>query len=157
LIYSFVRLPSLRATRATCCSSSSPALPERRAQQLIAASFFLLAAYITVEAIRHADHNGHPKPRWIGIGLAAVTAPTMSILASANRQIGNRLRSAATVKEASQTQFCAYLSIALILGLGANALAGWWWADPLAVLAIAAVPAKKGRDSWRGEDCCDAC
>jgi divalent metal cation (Fe/Co/Zn/Cd) transporter len=81
----------------------------------------------------------------------------MSILASANRQIGNRLRSAATVEEASQTQFCAYLSIALILGLGANALAGWWWADPLAVLAIAAVPAKEGRDSWRGEDCCDAC
>ena len=70
---------------------------------------------------------------------------------------GNQLHSAATVKEAAQTQLCAYLSVALLLGLGANALAGWWWADPLAALAIAAVAIKEGRESWRGEGCCDAC
>ena len=71
--------------------------------------------------------------------------------------MGHRLNSSATVKEASQTQLCAYLSVALLLGLGANALAGWWWADPLAALAIAAVAVNEGRASWRGEGCCDNC
>jgi divalent metal cation (Fe/Co/Zn/Cd) transporter len=130
---------------------------ERRAQQLIAATFFLLAAYVGVEAIRTLAGGGHPKPSWVGIGLAAFTAPTMPLLAHAKRRLGNQLRSAATVKEASQTQLCAYLSIALLFGLGANALAGWWWADPITALAIAAVAVKEGRESWRGEGCCDAC
>jgi hypothetical protein len=59
--------------------------------------------------------------------------------------------------EASQTQLCAYLSVALLVGLHANALFGWWWADPLAALAIAAIAFKEARESWRGEGCCDAC
>jgi divalent metal cation (Fe/Co/Zn/Cd) transporter len=61
------------------------------------------------------------------------------------------------VKEAAQTQLCAYLSVALLLGLGANALFGLWWMDPAAALFIAAVAVKEGRESWRGEGCCDAC
>jgi divalent metal cation (Fe/Co/Zn/Cd) transporter len=130
---------------------------ERRAQQLIAASFFLLAGYVGVEALRTLVNGDHPAASWVGIGLAAVTAPTMPLLAYAKRRLGNQLHSAATVKEAAQTQLCAYLSIALLLGLGANALAGWWWADPLAALIIAAVALKEGRESWRGEGCCDAC
>ena len=48
---------------------------------------------------------------------------------------------------------CAYLSIALLVGLGANALFGWWWADPLAALVIAAVAVREGRASWRGDGC----
>jgi divalent metal cation (Fe/Co/Zn/Cd) transporter len=130
---------------------------ERRAQQLIALSFFVLAAYVGVEAVRTLLNGDHPEPSWVGIGLAAFTAPTMPLLAHAKRRIGNQLHSAATVKEASQTQLCAYLSIALLLGLGANALAGWWWADPAAALVIAAVALKEGRESWRGEGCCDTC
>jgi divalent metal cation (Fe/Co/Zn/Cd) transporter len=136
-------------------SSSSSA--ERRAQQLIAASFFLLAAYIAVEAVRTLVSQDHPDPSWVGIGLAAFTVLTMPILASAKRRVGKELQSAATVKEASQTQLCAYLSIALVLGLGANAFAGWWWADPLTALFIAVVALKEGRESWRGKGCCDAC
>ena len=130
---------------------------ERRAQQLIAVSFFLLAGYVGVEALRTLVNADHPAASWVGIGLAAFTAPTMPLLAYAKRRLGNQLHSSATVKEAAQTQLCAYLSIALLLGLGANALAGWWWADPLAALAIAAVALKEGRESWRGEGCCDAC
>jgi hypothetical protein len=130
---------------------------ERRAQQLIAVSFFVLAAYVGVEALRTLLSGDHPEASWVGIGLAAFTAPTMPLLAYAKRRVGNQLHSAATVKEAAQTQLCAYLSIALLLGLGANALAGWWWADPLTALVIAAVAAKEGRESWRGEGCCDAC
>jgi len=130
---------------------------ERRAQQLIALSFFLLAGYIGVEALRTLVNVDHPAASWVGIGLAAFTAATMPLLACAKRRLGNQLHSAATVKEAAQTQLCAYLSIALLLGLGANALAGWWWADPLTALFIAAVALKEGRESWRGEGCCDSC
>ena len=130
---------------------------ERRAQQLIAVSFFLLAGYVGVEALRTLVNADHPDASWVGIGLAAFTAPTMPLLAYAKRRLGNQLHSSATVKEAAQTQLCAYLSIALLLGLGANALAGWWWADPLTALVIAVVAVKEGRESWHGEGCCDAC
>jgi divalent metal cation (Fe/Co/Zn/Cd) transporter len=130
---------------------------ERRAQQMIAASFFVLAAYVTVESIRTLVSGSHPETSWVGVGLAAFTAVTMPLLAVAKRRVGNNLHSAATVKEASQTSLCAYLSIALLVGLLANALAGWWWADPLAALAIAAIALREGRQSWRGDGCCDAC
>jgi len=134
---------------------SSPAA-ERRAQQLIAASYAVLVAYIGVEAIRDLAGSHHPGASWVGIGLAAVTAPTMPLLARAKRTVGRKLDSSATVSEAGQNMICAYLSIALLAGLLANALAGWWWADPAAALAIAAVAAREGVESWRGESC-DCC
>ncbi len=130
---------------------------ERRAQQMIAAGFFILAVYVTAESIRTFVGGSHPETSWVGVGLAAFTAVTMPMLAAAKRRVGNKLHSAATVKEASQTSLCAYLSIALLVGLLANALAGWWWADPLAALVIAAIAVNEGRESWRGEGCCDFC
>jgi divalent metal cation (Fe/Co/Zn/Cd) transporter len=130
---------------------------ERRAQQLIAVSFFVLAAYVAAEAIRTLIGGTHPDASWIGIGLAAFTAPTMPLLALAKRRVGNRLGSAATVQDGVQNMICAYLSVALLAGLLANALAGWWWADPLAALVIVAVALREGRESWRGEGCCNSC
>jgi divalent metal cation (Fe/Co/Zn/Cd) transporter len=130
---------------------------ERRAQQLIAASFFVLAAYVGVEATRTLVISDHPSTSWVGVGLAAFTAPTMPLLALVKRRIGRQLNSSATVKEGAQNMVCAYLSIALLFGLLLNALAGWWWADPAAALLIAAVAAREGRESWRGEGCCDTC
>jgi divalent metal cation (Fe/Co/Zn/Cd) transporter len=130
---------------------------ERRAQQLIAISFFVLAAYVGIEATRTLIGGDHPEVSWLGIGLAAFTAATMPLLAAWKRRVGRSLNSAATVKEASQTQLCAYLSIALLVGLGANALFGLWWMDPAAALVIAAVAVKEGRESWRGEGCCETC
>jgi divalent metal cation (Fe/Co/Zn/Cd) transporter len=129
---------------------------ERRAQQMIAVSFYILAAYIGVEAIRSLVGGHQPDASWVGIGLAAFTAPTMPLLAIAKRRIGHKLGSSAAVQEASQTQLCAYLSVALLVGLGANALLGWWWADPITALAIAAVALREGRESWKG-DSCDCC
>jgi divalent metal cation (Fe/Co/Zn/Cd) transporter len=129
---------------------------ERRAQQLIAVSYAVLVAYIGVEAVRDLLGSHHPEVSWVGIGLAAFTAPTMPLLARAKRRVGHKLGSSATVSEAEQSQICAYLSIALLVGLLANALFGWWWADPLAALAIAAIAAKEGVDSWRGKNC-DCC
>lgn len=126
---------------------------ERRAQQLIAASYGLLVAYITVAAMRDLLGAHHPAVSWVGIGLAAFAAATMPLLARLKRDVGRRLSSSATISEAGQNMICAYLSIALLVGLLLNALAGWWWADPLAALAIAAVAAREGVESWRGERC----
>jgi len=130
---------------------------ERRAQQLIAASFFVLAAYVAVESVRDLSGGHHAQTSWVGIGLAAFTASTMPLLARVKRDVGSTLDSSATVKEGAQNMLCAYLSVALLVGLLLNAIAGWWWADPAAALAIAAVAVHEGRESWRGEGCCDAC
>ena len=129
---------------------------ERRAQQLIAASYLVLAAYIVIASARSLIGGHHPDASWIGIGLAAFTAPTMPVLARAKRRVGRELGSSATVSEAEQNQICAYLSIALLVGLLANALAGWWWADPAAAVVIAAVVGREGWESWKG-DSCDCC
>jgi divalent metal cation (Fe/Co/Zn/Cd) transporter len=131
----------------------SSAAAERRAQQLIASSYAILVAYIVVESLRDLLGGHHPEVSWVGIALAAVTAPTMPLLARAKRRVGLALNSSATVSEAAQNQICAYLSIALLVGLLANAIAGWWWADPLAALAIAGVAAKEGYESWQGKSC----
>ncbi len=134
---------------------SNPA--ERRAQQMIAISFYILAAYVGIEATRTLINADHPQTSSVGIVLAAFTAVTMPLLARAKRHVGTQLNSSAAVKEASQTSLCAYLSVALLIGLGTNTLFDWWWADPLAALAIAAVALKEGRESWRGEGCTDGC
>jgi divalent metal cation (Fe/Co/Zn/Cd) transporter len=126
---------------------------ERRAQQFVAASYFVLAVYVTVDAVLALVGGHHPHVSWIGIGLAAVTAPTMPLLARAKRKVGHALGSSATVSEAEQNQICAYLAMALLVGLGANAALGWWWADPAAALVIAAVAAREGVQSWKGESC----
>ncbi|HSC51189.1 MAG TPA: cation transporter [Gaiellaceae bacterium] len=130
---------------------------ERRAQQLIAGSFFVLAAYVAVEAIRTLVGSNHPEASRVGIGLAVFTTVTMPLLARVKRGVGHKLGSVATVKEASQTQLCAYMSIALLAGLVLNAAAGLWWADPAAALVIAAIALNEGLESWRGKGCADGC
>lgn len=126
---------------------------ERRAQQLIAASFLLLAAYVSVESARDLIAGHHPQASWLGVGLAAVTLVAMPPLAAAKRRVGRALGSAATVSESRQTMLCAYLSAALLIGLLANAVAGWWWADPIVALAIGAVALREAGEAWRGESC----
>ena len=129
---------------------------ERHAQRLIAASYALLVVYIVVEAVRDLAGGHHASVSWVGIGLAAFTAAMMPLLALAKRRVARRLRSSAAASEAGQNMICAYLSVALLVGLLANALAGWWWADPAAALVIAAVAANEGAAAWRG-DSCDCC
>jgi divalent metal cation (Fe/Co/Zn/Cd) transporter len=129
---------------------------ERRAQQLIAISFYVIAAYVAVEASRSLVVGDEPGTSWLGIGLSAVTLATMPPLAAAKARVADQLASSATRSESRQTMLCAYLSAALLLGLGLNALLGWWWADPVTALVIAAVAVKEGRDAWRG-DACDCC
>jgi divalent metal cation (Fe/Co/Zn/Cd) transporter len=129
---------------------------ERRAQRLIAVSFYVLAAYVAIEAIRTLAASDHPDVSWVGIGLAAFTAVTMPPLAIAKARVGDALASSATKSEGRQNMLCAYLSVGLLIGLGGNAIAGWWWLDPAVALAIAVVAVREGRDSWRGQSCCTA-
>jgi divalent metal cation (Fe/Co/Zn/Cd) transporter len=130
---------------------------ERRAQRLIAVTFYVIAAYVAVEAIRSLLGGHEPQASWVGIGLAAFTAATMPPLATAKARVAARLNSSATRSEGRQNMLCAYLSLGLLVGLGANALLGWWWADPVTALAIAGVALREGRDAWRGEDSGCAC
>jgi divalent metal cation (Fe/Co/Zn/Cd) transporter len=129
---------------------------ERRAQKLIGLSFYLIAAYVGFEAVRNLLTGERPETSWVGIGLAAFTLATMPPLASAKARVGERLGSSATRSEGRQNMLCAYLSAALLAGLGANALLGLWWADPITALVIAGVAIREGRESWRGESCCTA-
>ena len=129
---------------------------ERRAQQWIGASFYVIAFYVGIEAVRALLGGDHPEVSYVGIGLSVVTLLTMPPLAIAKARVGEALGSAATKAEGRQNMLCAYLSGALLIGLGSNAVLGWWWADPVTALVIAGVAVREGRDAWRGDSCCVA-
>ncbi|MEV0375987.1 cation transporter [Streptomyces sp. NPDC050636] len=127
---------------------------EKTALRIIAVSFFVLAAYVTVESIRALTGTGEAEPSLTGIMLAALSLAVMPILSAAQRRSGRELGSASAVADSKQTLLCTYLSAVLLLGLVANATLGWAWADPIAAIVIAAVAVKEGRDAWRGDSCC---
>jgi divalent metal cation (Fe/Co/Zn/Cd) transporter len=126
---------------------------ELRARRLIAGSYFVLAAYVVAEAIYGVVAGRHAEVSTVGIVLAAAAAVTMPGLAIAKQRVGRALGSAATASEGGQNMLCAYLSIALLVGLALNAAFGWWWADPAAAVVIAAVAVREGLEGWRGEEC----
>jgi divalent metal cation (Fe/Co/Zn/Cd) transporter len=130
---------------------------ERRALKLIALSFFGLAAYVAVQAIIDLLRGSGPESSSVGIGLAIASLIVMPMLARAKRRNGNAMGSATVVADSNQTKLCAYLSAILLVGLILNATVGWWWADPIAALAIAALAANEGREAWRGETCDYCC
>ena len=134
----------------------SSELAERRAQRMIAISFLVLAAYVVVQALRTLVSGRHSEPSLIGIGLAIFTVPVMQAMARAKRGVGRHLSSAAAVSEGAQNLLCAYLAVALLAGLGLNAVFGWWWADPIAALVIAGVALREGFVVWREHICCEA-
>lgn len=127
---------------------------EKTALRIIAVSFFALAAYVTVAAVRALLGTGEAEPSPVGIGLAAASVVVMPLLSYAQRRTGRQLGSRSAVADAKQTLLCTYLSAVLLVGLAVNALFGWAWADPIAALAIAAVAVKEGREAWRGDTCC---
>jgi divalent metal cation (Fe/Co/Zn/Cd) transporter len=129
---------------------------EHRAQRLIGGSFYVIAAYVGFEAVRTLVVGDRPDVSWVGIGLSAVTLVTMPPLAIAKARLGEQLGSSATKSEGRQNMLCAYLSAALLVGLGGNALFGLWWLDPGVALLVAAVAVREGREAWRGESCCTA-
>lgn len=127
---------------------------ERKAVRLVAVAFFALATYIGLKASWDLIRGEAPDESIIGIVLAGVSLIVMPILAYRKRRAAVRMDSLAMQADASQTSLCTYISAFLLVGLGANALFGWWWADPLAGLAIAALAANEGRELWTTEDFC---
>jgi divalent metal cation (Fe/Co/Zn/Cd) transporter len=130
---------------------------EARAQKIVAVTFFLLAPYIIVAAIHHLITGSEAQASWVGIGLAIVSVTLMPLFGRAKKRIGNRLQSHATTGEGTQNILCAYLSLAILIGLAANAILGLWWADPLVALIVAIVALQTGARTWRGETCGVAC
>jgi divalent metal cation (Fe/Co/Zn/Cd) transporter len=132
------------------------AASETRAQRLVAIQFFLLAPYVTVQAIRHLITGAEVETSWLGMALTATSLIGMPILGVAKQRLAQTLGSSATHGEGAQNLLCAYLAGAVFVGLAGNALLGWWWLDPVAALAIAGVAVKEGIETWRGEGCCAA-
>ncbi|MDQ0776534.1 divalent metal cation (Fe/Co/Zn/Cd) transporter [Streptomyces aurantiacus] len=127
---------------------------EKTTLRVIAVSFFVLAAYVTVDAVRALAGTGEADRSITGIVLAALSLAVMPFLSAAQRRAGRELGSASAVADSRQTLLCTYLSAVLLLGLVAHAALGWSWADPIAALVIAGVAVKEGRDAWRGDGCC---
>lgn len=127
---------------------------EKRTLRVIAVSFFALALYVTLDAIRALAGTGEAEHSAPGIVIAALSLAIMPFLSAAQRKAGRELGSATAVADSKQTLLCTYLSAVLLIGLIANSLLGWSWADPIAALVIAAVAVKEGREAWRGDACC---
>ncbi|WP_434995979.1 cation transporter [Arthrobacter sp. Ld5] len=127
---------------------------EKTALRLIAFSFFGLAAFVTVDAVRTLLGASEPQHSLVGIVLAAVSLAVMPVLSWAQRRAGRELGSRSAVADSKQTLLCTYLSGVLLVGLLLNSTLGWFWADPMAALVIAAVAIREGLEAWRGDSCC---
>ena len=125
---------------------------ERRALRLIGASFFFLAAYVTIEALRDLLMQSEAAESTVGIVLAAISLGVMPALAYGKWKVGNAMISRTLLADSKETLLCSYLSLILLVGLLLNATVGWWWADPLAGLGIAFLAVREGLEAWRGED-----
>jgi divalent metal cation (Fe/Co/Zn/Cd) transporter len=137
-------------------SGRDPEARERLALRIIAISFFALAAYVSVESVRALAGAGEAAHSTPGIVLASLSLVVMPLLSRAQRRAGRALGSVSAVADSKQTLLCTYLSAVLLAGLVVNSVLGWWWADPLAALVIAAVAVREGREAWQGQACCDA-
>ncbi|BAL88533.1 putative cation efflux protein [Actinoplanes missouriensis 431] len=135
--------------------SRMPEARERLALRLIAVSFFALAAWVTIDAVRSLIAAEQPGAAPVGIAIAATSVVVMPLLVWAKRRTGRELGSATVVADSMQTMLCTYLSAIVLAGLLLNATLGWWWADPVAALVIAAVAAREGVQAWRGDQCDD--
>jgi divalent metal cation (Fe/Co/Zn/Cd) transporter len=131
-----------------------PQSREETALRVIALSFFGLAAYVAVDAVRSLFGVGEAGHSAVGILLAAVSLAVMPVLSYAQRRTGRELGSLSTVADSKQTLLCTYLSAVLLVGLVLNSLFGWSWADPIAGLVIAGIAIREGVGAWRGNTCC---
>ncbi len=124
---------------------------ERRAQRLIALSFFVLAAYVALHsAASLAGLLPEPEPSLVGIGIAVASALVMSVLYVSKMRVAARMQSPALRAEAVESLFCDLQDLAILVGLGFNALFAWWWADPVAALVLIPFFIKEGLENFSG-------
>jgi divalent metal cation (Fe/Co/Zn/Cd) transporter len=127
---------------------------DRRAHQLVGLSLFALSAYVAADAIASLWHGERPETSWVGIGVTSISLGVMWWLARAKRRAAISLGSRALEADSFQTTACWWLSLITLSGVGLNTLVGWWWADPVAALAMTWFLVREGREAWRGDDCC---
>jgi divalent metal cation (Fe/Co/Zn/Cd) transporter len=130
---------------------------DRRATKAIALCFAMLAGYVAVEGTRHLAGGHAPDVSVPGIVIAAASVVVMPVLARAKKRLGPVLGSQAVVSESRQTELCAWLSGVVLVGLTANATLGWWWADPVAALGVAAFAGVEAVRTWRADSLADTC
>ena len=139
-------------------SPTQRARVERHALRFIGICFLVLAVYVLIDASRTLLVREHPDVSTIGIVVAAGSLVVMPLLARAKRRVAAQLTSSALTAEARQTQICTYLSAILLGGLLLNAFLGWWWADPIAALAMVPLIGYEGLEAVRGRTvCADDC
>lgn len=143
----------LRQERRGGCTQQADA----RATRAIAVSFAVLALYVGVEAVRDLSTGAEPEASVPGVVLAALSLLVMPFLARAKARLAPVLGSTAAAADAAQTNLCALLSGVVLVGLGANWLLGWWWADPVAGIGIAVLAGAEARRTWRAESLADTC
>ena len=125
---------------------------EARALRVVGVTFLILAAYIVYEAGSTLWFREPPEVSQVGIGLAALSLVVMPFLAFAKLRAGQKLQSRALIADSKETFVCSYLSLALLVGLGANGLYGAWWADPVAALLMLPWVVKEGLEALTGDD-----
>jgi divalent metal cation (Fe/Co/Zn/Cd) transporter len=133
---------------------------ERRASWVAAIGLFGLAAYIVADSAFTFVTRSHPEASWWGIALAIAAAILMPLLWQGKLRVAKRIGSAALKADAICSVTCAYMSFTLLIGLSLNALFGWWWADPLAALALVYFIVQEGREALheaRTGDACSCC
>jgi divalent metal cation (Fe/Co/Zn/Cd) transporter len=130
---------------------------EATALRIVGICFLLLAVYVSYEAVDSLISGKPPQRSFFGIALAAASLVVMPLLARGKRRVAGHIASAALTADARQTQLCTYLSAILLAGLLLNAVFGWWWADPLAAIAMVPIIVKEGSDALRGRTCCTGC
>lgn len=149
---SFVEVLSAAAV-AWQFAARDPEKRERAALRVIAIAFFALAAYVSVDAVLSLTGIREPDHSPVGIALAAVSLLVMPFVSLLERRAGRELGSASAVADSKQTLICSYLSAAVLVGLLANLLFGWTWADPIAALVIAGFAVREGSEAWKGDAC----
>jgi divalent metal cation (Fe/Co/Zn/Cd) transporter len=127
---------------------------ERVTHRVIGASFLVLAAYVVLDSVTTLWEREGPEPSPVGLVILMLSVLVMPILARAKLRVARVLQSRALEADAAQTSLCAYLSVIALAGVGLNAAFGWWWADPVAALAMVPVIGKEGMEGLRGEAEC---
>ncbi|MBV9415507.1 MAG: cation transporter [Solirubrobacterales bacterium] len=145
-VAAFVVLQTFRAEQTGRTDSN-----EQRALRVIGVTFFVLAAYIIADAAYTLIAVNKPDSSPAGIAVAAAALAVMPLLAALKRRTGTRLGSQMLLADAAESMFCAYLSATVLVGLLLNAVLGWWWADPVAALAVVPLIIKEGLEAFEDD------
>jgi hypothetical protein len=127
---------------------------DRVAHRGVGLSLFALAAYVLVDGSLALARREAPGTSLVGIAITSISIAVMWWLARRKRAAAKALGSRALEADAFQTTACWWLSLITLAGIGLNAALGWWWADPVAAIAMTWLLVQEGRGAWRGEECC---